>query len=124
VKTKFNIFDALLAVVLAAAAFFLFFYGSARWSGGRSGGLFVRVLSGSDEIRSAPLDVDRIIKIRDGFTVKIEKSRVSVLSSDCPKKICEHSGSISRAGDSIVCAPNKIAVTIVAKDINYDAVTK
>jgi hypothetical protein len=124
VKTKFNIFDALLAAVLAASAFFLFFHSASRFSDGQSGGLSVRILSGSEEILSAPLSVDRVIKIREGFTVKIEKSKVFVLSSDCPKQICRHSGGIARAGESLVCAPNKIAVLIGAKNLNYDAVTK
>lgn len=55
-------------------------------------------------------------------TVHITKQGVSVISSDCPDKICEHTGVISKAGQSIVCLPAKVSVSLVADNSAYDAV--
>ncbi|MCH5351499.1 MAG: NusG domain II-containing protein [Clostridiales bacterium] len=46
------------------------------------------------------------------LTVHIELGKVWVTDSDCPDKICEHTGKISRAGESIVCLPYGIVITI------------
>lgn len=67
-----------------------------------------------------------IIKTVDGdlpVTVHINQSGVSVVSSKCPDKICEHTGVIVRAGQSIVCLPAKVSVTLVSDSgASFDAV--
>lgn len=54
--------------------------------------------------------------------VKISHECVSVSSSDCPDKLCENTGEISRGGQSIVCLPNKVSVTLVCEENAVDAV--
>ena len=55
--------------------------------------------------------------VMSGSGVKIKKSA-------CPDKLCEHTGEINAVGQSIVCLPAKISVSLVTTDAeNYlDAV--
>ena len=46
------------------------------------------------------------------LTVEVADGAVYVASSDCPNQDCVHSGAISRAGQSIVCLPARVAVTL------------
>ena len=45
-------------------------------------------------------------------TVRVEKGSVSVSGSDCKNKICVYHGKISKAGESIICAPHKLIIRI------------
>ena len=47
---------------------------------------------------------------------------VYVTSSDCPNQDCVHSGAISRAGQSIVCLPARVAVTLEGSASDYDLI--
>ena len=44
------------------------------------------------------------ITVKDGF--------VFVSESNCPDKLCERFGKISKSGESIICVPNKLTVKI------------
>lgn len=58
-------------------------------------------------------------------TLKIEAGKAWVNYSDCPEKVCVKTGKISRAGDLIVCVPNKVVVTILGpKKSNFDVITQ
>ncbi len=41
---------------------------------------------------------------------------IAFVESDCPDKVCIHSGKLSIAGESAACLPNKIVIKIVKKD--------
>lgn len=45
--------------------------------------------------------------------ISIEDGHVRVASSDCPGEDCVHTGSVSEAGRSIVCLPNKMELRLV-----------
>ncbi len=55
-------------------------------------------------------------------TVCITKDGVYMKEADCPDKLCVHSGVINKAGQSIVCLPNKIIVEIADEKNSVDAV--
>lgn len=57
----------------------------------------------------------------DGLTVHISDGKVWVTEANCDDKTCEHTGKISRAGQSIVCLPNGIVVSIIGKsDLQWE----
>jgi hypothetical protein len=57
-------------------------------------------------------------------TVEIENAEVWVSHSDCPHQICVKTGKIDRAGDIIVCIPNKVVVRVKKRGQSiYDAIT-
>ena len=59
-----------------------------------------------------------------GYTLTVEAAdgAVYVASSDCPNQDCVHSGAISRAGQSIVCLPARVAVTLEGSASDYDLI--
>lgn len=60
----------------------------------------------------------------NGVTVKCENGEIFVEDSDCPDKVCIRSGKVSKAGEGIICAPNRVAIEISGKSNNpLDALT-
>ncbi len=47
-----------------------------------------------------------------GCTVMVEDGKAFVINSDCPDKVCERTGKISKSGESIICVPNRVSVEI------------
>lgn len=57
------------------------------------------------------------------LTVVIEKDGVYIKDACCPDKLCEHTGEIHSANQSIVCLPAKVSVTLEnGADSELDAV--
>ena len=50
----------------------------------------------------------------DGYTlhVRLSSGGAEVVDSDCPNQDCVHIGHITQAGQSIVCLPARISVTL------------
>ena len=72
------------------------------------------------------------IEGRGGYTLTLSPSysdlpfspewSVRVSSSDCPGQDCVHTGAISRAGQSIVCLPAQVVISLVGAASDVDAV--
>lgn len=58
-----------------------------------------------------------------GVTVCRENGEIFVMSSTCTDKICVHTGKISKSGEGIICAPNRVSIEIEGKSGLPDAVT-
>ena len=68
--------------------------------------------------REISIDENSVIPIETEFgknTVVIEKGEVFVIDSNCPDVLCEKDR-ISKSGESIVCLPNKLSVTVGGKN--------
>ena len=75
------------------------------------------------EYKRLSLNADYEIKVEseNGFNiVEIKDGKVFVSEASCAGQDCVHQKSISRCGESIVCLPNRLTVTIVG-DGGYDA---
>ena len=48
----------------------------------------------------------------DGATVRVKNGKIAITQSDCPDKVCVKTGEISKKGETIVCVPNEIVITI------------
>ncbi len=46
-------------------------------------------------------------------TLVIEGGSARIEDADCPDKLCERQGRISRVGERIVCLPNRVSVEVV-----------
>ena len=77
--------------------------------------------SGSLGAAKKPKKQNRITKAGK-LTVAVENGAVRVSESDCPNQDCVHSGAISRAGQSIVCLPARVAVTLEGAASDYDLI--
>lgn len=84
-------------------------------TGGNSGNR-VQIEVDSQVVETLPLDTDaeKIIKTEKGETntIIIKDGKVSILQADCPDKICVHHRAISRTGESIICLPHKLVVSV------------
>ncbi len=51
----------------------------------------------------------------NGVVISCEDGEIFIKESDCPDKVCVRSGRISKSDESIICAPNRVAVKIDGK---------
>ena len=58
------------------------------------------------------LSEDRTVSVNETNIVLITEGTVSMESADCPDQICVHHQRIKRSGESIICLPNKVVVSI------------
>lgn len=106
--------DFLLLAVLLAAAALLF---SVR--GFFAGRPAVMVSVSVDGTEIMTLDLNRnddiVIESGNGQTnhLIIEDGEAFLTEASCPDKLCVRQGAISETGQSIVCLPNRVIVTIV-----------
>lgn len=73
------------------------------------------IVTTQNETLSFPLNENRTQTIEDGdsaLEIQIENGEVRVSSSNCRGQDCVHSPAISRAGQVILCAPQRILITI------------
>ncbi len=72
------------------------------------------VIYNGREIDSLPLDRDCIYRpeVNENIEIEVKDGRVRFLSSDCPDKICVNTGWLGKAGQSAVCLPNRLSVTV------------
>lgn len=95
-------------------------------SGGRDGDK-VTVTKGDRLYGVYSLSEDRNIEVADGEHINhitIKDGAVSMVSSSCANQVCVNTGAISRAGQTIVCLPNRVIVEITSDEGGgVDAVT-
>ena len=105
----FRIWDVVIVVLLLllVALTLCFALGSAK-------GASAEIYLGGKLYRRVDLSKDCEIDL-EHLTVIVEKVAIRVCDADCPDKICEERGAISKAGQTIVCLPNRIVIKVVGK---------
>lgn len=53
-------------------------------------------------------------------TIEISNGKVRIIDSPCPNKTCINQG----LGSTLVCLPNKVIVTVVQEDGEFDAIVQ
>lgn len=53
---------------------------------------------------------------------EIRDHRIRFIEADCPDKLCERTGWISRPGETAICLPNRIVVRIEGENRKFDMV--
>ena len=122
-ELKWNRFDTLVALTVALLAIVsaLLFY----LPRSQSGVLTVVVTVSGQEVQRTPLSEFTAADVaHNGYTLHIAAADggVAVTSSDCPTQDCVHTGAISRAGQSIVCLPAQVVISLVGAASDVDAV--
>lgn len=56
-------------------------------------------------------------------TLKVRGSKAVLENAPCPLKICESMGPVEKAGETILCLPNRISVKVTG-EVFIDAVTR
>ena len=75
------------------------------------GATAVVTVDGEEYYRSS-LFIEKEIAIDDCNTLVIREGRADMIFADCPDQICVKHAPISNVGETIICLPNKVVVTI------------
>lgn len=121
-KADIILLIVLLALGLAATAVL------ARTGAGSPSDAKVVIKSGGEIYGRYPLSEDAEIAVPAPSggenIVTIKGGSVTVSSASCKNQVCVRHGSISKSGESIVCLPNRLIVTIEDKSGGeYDSIT-
>lgn len=107
--------DGAVAALVAALAVLsaVWYYGGLE----SSGPLTATILHRSQVVQTVRLDrlTEELTVPVEGIyhlTVTLDKTGVRVAESDCPGQDCVHTGTITRAGQSIVCLPEQVVVQL------------
>lgn len=71
------------------------------------------------------LDEDHTVDIEGKNTLVIKDGAAYMEEADCPDQICVHHREISRNGESIICLPNQVVVSVKSgEDSEWDGVAR
>ena len=111
--------DMALAALLIAAGVLLFML--QFFPKGGDGVLVVRESGKITAVYS--LAEDRVISSEEGNCFEIRGGKVKMTQADCPDGLCLNMPEISRAGETIICLPNKVTLCITGgEEAEHDAV--
>jgi hypothetical protein len=102
------IFIVVCAVLIGTA--FIFFSAISAKTGRE-----VVIEEGNKVFGTYPLSEDKIIEVPGILgvsTVVIKDGEVFMKDSPCPNKVCINMGRISKKGETIICIPNRIYITV------------
>ena len=122
-RSIFTRYDIFLIVGLLVVA--LMALGIIRYSSDAVDTVVVQV-DGAEAVRVSLAD-DRRFSVEGplGTTeMEIKDGSVRVIDSPCGRKICVHTGWIHKAYQTIICMPNRVAISLTGKSNNeLDGIT-
>ncbi|MBP5154854.1 MAG: NusG domain II-containing protein [Lachnospiraceae bacterium] len=109
--------DLILILVLLAGAGLI----AGAFALAKKPGAFVRVEQNGQLLAVYPLAEDRrevfpAEEAAEGNVLVISGGAVHMESASCPDRLCVKQGEKSRAGDTIICLPHKLAVTVISRE--------
>lgn len=116
--------DNRFLIAAVVTVFALSVLGAVLMSGTDGGSLTVTVCKDGKEVYTAKLD--EIAEPTEvgvgGCVVSVTSDGVYVKKADCPDKLCVGQGRITKAGQSIICLPNRVSVYLTGEKAEVDAV--
>lgn len=111
-------------IAAVVTVFALSVLGAVLMSGGSSGNLTVTVCKDGKEVYNARLDeIGEPTEIDvGGCVVSVTSDGVCVKEADCPDRLCVGQGRITKAGQSVICLPNRVSVYLTGEKAEVDAV--
>ena len=112
------------AVVVLAVALLAVFCAVRTWGGETEGLTAVVAIDGQVTERFALDGAGEHTYTYNGYTLRFEEREggICAAESDCPTQDCVHTGLVSRGGQSIVCLPARISVTLEGGGTAVDTV--
>ena len=108
-KTHRNDVLLVASLLILGGALALFLYAT------RQAGGYVSVRVDGELLMELPLSEDTRIVLGEGEhtnTLVIESGAARVVEASCPDQICVNQGAVRYAGESIVCLPHKLVITV------------
>lgn len=112
----------LIAIIVFVAGLAFLLHG---FIGGKGAGCVTVKVKG--EIQGVySLAEDQVIEINGGTNIlKTRNGTADMVKANCPDKLCVNQRSISKNGESIICLPNEVIVTVdSSENSQFDAVTQ
>lgn len=79
-------------------------------------GAYAEVTVNGNTTGKYSLDVDGTYPLNGGTNTLVIKNGEAYMSdSNCPDHICENTGKIRHVGQTIICLPNRITVTVIGE---------
>ena len=104
-----------ISVILAFALLFILFFEVTKKEG-----TFVEVTQGGEVIGKYSLLSDGVYTLNGGTNELTIEGGVAYMSySDCPDHTCENTGKLRHVGQTIICLPNDLTVTVVGVADDY-----
>ena len=85
----------------------------------------VVVTVAGEEYATYPLDEERevVIETENGKNVLVIKDGYAdITDATCPDGLCERQRKINKSGETLVCLPNKVTVTVIGGEEGVDCV--
>lgn len=105
----FRIWDVVLIVLLLVLVGLTIYFAVSPEKGGTA-----EIYLDGELYKTLPLTENATVEL-DHLIVIVQNGSVRVEDADCPDKICEKRGEISKSGQSIVCLPNRVVIKISGK---------
>ena len=120
-----TLWDGLLALLVAAAAAALLFFLRPAESNFLTASIVLDGETiGTYDLTGLTEPVTLTVDQADyPLTIRLEPGRVCIGESACPSQDCVHTGRISRAGEQIICLPNRLVISLTGGQQEFDAVT-
>lgn len=108
---RVRVWDILLIAALLAVSLSVWFFPK------REGAVVMVSVDG--EVKTVlPLEQDASFELEDGTVIVVEEGAVRVEHSTCPDHLCERMGAIHGEGETILCLPNRISVTVSGSEVD------
>ena len=107
-----------VAIIVGIIVFFLYFVGG-------EGGQYVQVEIDGKIVDTIKLDEDFEKEYKNGEDsnkLEIKDGKATMISANCPDGICVNHKPIYRNGESIICLPHKMVVTITVDSSTDDEI--
>ena len=121
-RTRPAVLDFIIIAAVCAVALSLLFLPFLQEKGNT---VTVSVRRGGETVilHECALSDDRSFDIENNgisLTVVISGGEAYVAHSDCDDRVCQNSGKISRAGQSIICAPAGVVISVGGGEADED----
>lgn len=84
-------------------------------------GEYVKVMINGEVVASYSLDIDNDYILNDGTNIlRISSGKAQIIDANCPDHLCVKHRSICNDGETIVCLPNKLTVTVYSDNEYLD----
>ena len=110
-------------LLIASIIFIALVFAGVHQLAGKSGGQVV-VKADGVIYGKWPLSEDRTIDINGTNQLLIENGKARMAAATCPDRLCVHQRAIDQDGESIICLPNRVIVTVESDTkSDIDAIT-
>ena len=111
--------DIIFIIAVASAGLILLFLRRSRGNPGSYAEVYVNAV----KTERYPLDKDGIYLINGGTNVlEIKDGQARMAKASCPDLLCVRQGWIRYTGQTLVCLPNKVVITLTGEDGSVDII--